>query len=87
MEYHLCDRWNSTQTLDLIRWPGDREVAGSLFAISNDGAPVDLCGAEEAELLQGRYAIVKTDFLEDLSVPEFQHGRAGEFHLATGVGR
>jgi hypothetical protein len=28
-------------------------------------------GANEAELLQGRYPIVKTDFLEDLSVLEF----------------
>src|ERR1700681_2580750 len=42
--------------------------------------------ADEAELLQGRYAIVKTDFLEDLSILEFQHGRAREFHLAAGVG-
>src|SRR3981081_4675181 len=47
----------------------------------------DSRGADEAELLQGRYPIVKTDFLEDLSVLEFQHGRAGEFHLAAGVGR
>src|ERR1700738_999680 len=43
--------------------------------------------ADEAELLQGRYAIVKTDFLEDLSILEFQHGRARKFHLAAGVGR
>src|ERR1700738_2938723 len=43
--------------------------------------------ADEAKLLQGRYAIVKTDFLEDLSILEFQHGRACEFHLAAGVGR
>src|ERR1700730_14984419 len=50
-------------------------------------ARYDSRGADEAELLQGRYPIVKTDFLEDHSVLEFQHGRAGEFHLAAGVGR
>src|SRR5258708_4243678 len=43
--------------------------------------------ADKAELLQGRYAIVKTDFLEDPSILEFQHGRARKFHLAAGVGR
>src|SRR3981189_282924 len=50
-------------------------------------ARYDSRGADEAELLQGRYPIVKTDFLEDLSVLELQHGRAGECHLAAGVGR
>src|ERR1700694_4308963 len=50
-------------------------------------ARYDSRGADEAELLQGRYPIVKTDFLEDHSLLEFQPGRAGEFHLAAGVGR
>src|SRR3984957_21024781 len=47
----------------------------------------DSCCADETELLQGSYPVVKTDFLKDLSVLEFQHGRAGELHLAAGVGR
>src|SRR5882724_8654005 len=47
----------------------------------------DSRGADKAELLQGSYPIVKADFLKDSTILEFQHGRAGEFHFATGVGR
>jgi hypothetical protein len=46
-----------------------------------------LRGADEAELLQGRDPIVEADFLKDSSILEFQHGRAGEFHLAARVSR
>ncbi|MEA2944920.1 MAG: hypothetical protein QOI40_250 [Alphaproteobacteria bacterium] len=68
---------------------GDRKVAGT-FIRSFCGrckARYDSCRADEAELLQGRYPVVKTDFLKDLSALEFQHGGAGELHLAAGVGR
>src|ERR1700730_8802847 len=83
----------SAVTLGVVvaKWgrTGDREVARiSLRGFyGRRGARYDSRGADKAELLQGRYPIVKTDFLEDLSVLEFQHGCAGEFHLAAGVGR
>src|SRR5258706_1233717 len=68
------------------RRPRGRRISLRGFC-SRRRARYDSRGADEAELLQGRYPIVTTDFLEDLYVLEFQHGRAGEFHLAAGVGR
>src|SRR3981189_2542656 len=56
-------------------------------ALGRRGAENDSRSADKAELLQGSYPIVKADFLKDSTILEFQHGRAGEFHFATGVGR
>src|SRR6185437_7138802 len=42
---------------------------------------------EQAELRQGCDAVVETDFLDDLAVPELQHGGPRETHLAAAVGR
>jgi hypothetical protein len=41
-------------------------------------------GAKEAELRQGRHAVVETDFLRDPAVFDTEHGRSGEAHLAAG---
>src|SRR5262245_36740928 len=39
---------------------------------------------DEPELLQGSHAVVQSDFLGDLAVLHFQHGRSGETHLPAG---
>jgi hypothetical protein len=83
------------RTLAIAR-EGDAGRGAALILVKPDAvfsaaagrkARYDSRGADETELLQGRYSVVKTDFLEDLSILEFQYGRAGEFHLAAGVGR
>jgi NAD(P)-dependent dehydrogenase (short-subunit alcohol dehydrogenase family) len=43
-------------------------------------------GLDQPELCQGRDAIIKPDFLDNLAVRKLQHGRSRELHLATGVG-
>src|SRR5712691_3153854 len=69
-----------------IRRPRGRRISFRDFS-GRRRAANDSRGADKAELLQGSYPIVEADFLEDSTILEFQHGGAGEFHFATGVGR
>src|SRR5258708_27388754 len=70
------------------RIPATERPPGSYRGFSGRcGLEKRLRGADETELLQGGDPIVQADFLKDFSVLEFQDGRAGECHLATGIGR
>src|ERR1700722_5272205 len=42
---------------------------------------------DESELLQGGYAVVQADFLDDLAVFEAEHSRTGEAHFPASRSR
>src|SRR5260370_40768738 len=70
---------------------GTSEPARDELGRAHDARP-NLCHArsgrtQEAQLLEGRHAIVETNLLGDLAVLDAKHGRSREVHLAAGPGR
>src|SRR6516164_6213720 len=44
-------------------------------------------GLDQAQLRQGFHTIVQTMLFDDLGIDDLQHGRSGEVHATTRVGR
>jgi hypothetical protein len=86
----------SDNIISLPRLLGDirnPKLVSALFGGPTPFSPIALMnplptlsdGRDQSKLLQGRNAVIKADFLDDLAVLELKYGRSGELHLATSI--